>query len=163
MAEKHTHEVLVHKANVPMMPNETINEYSRNLEVAGREAVKKSLGILNEPNCYSYMVEAFADSAVFFVETTTKNLLGGTKYNPRYYATTYKRDDKTGAFTFTAPVEVVRVTRFEAPKPPAKLPETTVIAASKSLSKQDAPERFGNDTSAWEPAKKSESIFKGLL
>jgi hypothetical protein len=151
MTEAKTYDVVVHKANLPMMKNESINEYTCNLSKAGSEAVRKSLGMTGSKHAYAYMVEAFADTAVFYASDYDQQ--GVTKSKSGYYATIYKRDDK-GVFNFSAFKEVVRVTRFEAPAGSDSPTESTVIATKKS-----AEPVIGNEVSQWQEV----SIFKGLI
>jgi len=104
------HDVIVHKANVPMMKGESLRDFTTALSDAGRATLVQKLNV-DVKKASVFMLEAYSDSAVFEVykydEVTKPN------ERMRFYAMTYKRDEK-GAFTFDNQTEVDRVVRFEA-------------------------------------------------
>lgn len=139
-------EVVVHKANVPMMDGETIGEFTNALQKAGCEFVKKAQSISKAG--YSYMVEAFGDSAVFYCSDYTDSNYTLKAGMPKYFAATYKRD-KNGIFSFDKLKEVVRKTVFE-PAASEKATESTVLTTKAAAPQCDA---YWNEP----------SVFKGIV
>lgn len=109
-----THNVVVHKANIPLMAGESVRDFTRALSDAGRQHIKKAHNLPNK-GADVYMIEAFSKSAVFEVYRFGE----GTQPQDRmrFYATEFTRKDN-GSFEFTPTSEVRRVTRFEPVKTP---------------------------------------------
>lgn len=105
-AETTTMDVLVHKANIPMMKGESLNQFTNMLSAEGRKHVMAKLNIAPKSGG-AWMTETFQDRVVF--STYREN------EPTRYHSFTYERG-KDGGFTFGPVTEVVRVTSFE-PKP----------------------------------------------
>lgn len=99
-------DVLVHKANIPMVKGESLNQFTNLLSTEGRKHVLAKLNIAPKSGG-AWLTETFQDRVVF---STYKD-----NEPTRYHSFTYTRD-KDGSFTFGPIVEVVRVTSFE-PKP----------------------------------------------
>ena len=101
--EKTTMDVIVHKANVPMMKGESINQFTNKLSQAGRAHVLRKLNIA-EKDGGAWLVEAFQDRVVF---STYKG-----QEPTKHYAFKYTRADKSGDFEFGGVIEVERMTSF---------------------------------------------------
>jgi len=139
-----THDVMVHKASIPLMKGESLRDFTSKVADAGRQQLVSKLNLGTKVDVY--MVEAFADAAVFNVYKYGDNVKPGKRSS--YYAVTYKRKDD-GTFEMGDSTEVIRVTRFE----PKKVPITK--------SAEPVKKRFGNDTSAWESIEKG--FWSGVL
>ncbi len=123
MTEERTHDVVVHKADVPLQTGESIRAFTRALSDAGRDHVRKKLN-LPDKDVDIFMVEAFAKSAVFDVFKFGPNV--SQKERQRFYATSFTRK-ATGAFEFGPTTEVQRVTSFK-PKAATVTKATTAEA-----------------------------------
>lgn len=155
-----THEVVVHKAGIPLAAGESLGSYMSSLSNAVKDHAKKKLaGGLNK-NLYPYMVETYADSCVIDCYTPSDSTGMGGGY--KYYSVPYTRS-KEGTFNFGAMVEVMPVKSFQ---PVAALPlatNTTGASAADSSSitstKAAVPGTLASKN--WIPTKKS--IFVGVL
>lgn len=111
MTEKRNVEyrVAVHKAAVPLMNGESLGAFSSAIRAAGVSLVKQKLNLTNKSDVY--VVEVFGTSAIFDVYSydQTKSYEDRTKF----YAVSYSRDAKSGAFSFGDMVEVKRKTVWE--------------------------------------------------
>lgn len=99
-------DVLVHKANIVLMKDESINQFTNLLSEEGRKYIMAKLNIAPQKGG-AWMTETFHDRAVF---STYKD-----NYSTRHYSFTYERD-KDGKFTFGPLIEVIRTTLYK-PKP----------------------------------------------
>ena len=107
--------VVVHKASVPLMNDESIHSFTMALRNAGAESMKTKLNLTRKSD--TYMVEAFGSTAIFNVYKYDGI---GLDTGPKYYAMSYSRDVKSGAFTFGDIVEVKRKTVYEKASPLTK-------------------------------------------
>ena len=107
-------DVVVHKANIPLLAGESLYDFTTNLSRAGSEHLRSSLNIAKGKG-HAWMMEAFADTAIY---STYKN-----DEPTKYYAMTYKRD-KNGDFEFGKALEVRRKTVFT--------PKTETMPLTKS-------------------------------
>jgi len=105
---KYTHDVVVHKANVPLARGESLRAYTAALSEAGRQHAMQKLNLIAKSGDV-FMVEAYSDSAIFEVYKYGEEGQAG-KFN--FYATKYSRD-KNGNFSFGDLLEVQRVTSFK--------------------------------------------------
>lgn len=112
MTEASYHNVVVHKADVPLRAGESLGAYTRALSGAGRDHVTKKLNLVTN-KAGVYMVEAFAKTAVYEVYKYGNDIKQADRI--RFYAATFKRDDK-GVFAFGDLTEVQRTVSFK-PKP----------------------------------------------
>lgn len=138
-----THDVVVHKANVPLLAGESLRDFTRALSDAGRTHLATALSLPNK-GVDVYMVESFATYAVYNVYRWGEGVAKVDK--DKYYRVDYARD-KTGAFTFTTATEVRRVTTF---KP---------VAQSVAKSADGVTET--TDQSPWEPVEKG--FWSGVI
>ena len=141
---KKTTNVVVHKANIPLIKGESINSFTDALNTAGRVHIKESLNISKGGG--GWMVESDATKAVF-------NVYGNDI--DKYYAVKYTRDKKTGAFSFQQPMEVKRVTKF-VPVPTTAVPKT--VSGGIFITKSGA-EKPG----FWEYAETEKSLWNGII
>ena len=108
------YECVVHKANVPLASGESLGKYTNQLSGDGRTYIMKQLNLnsLAKPaSAGAYMIEAFADKAIFDVYK-----YGGGDGSPseyKYYALNYTRK-ADGKFEFKDLTEVERVISFQA-------------------------------------------------
>jgi hypothetical protein len=136
------HEVVVHKAQIPLARGESINQYTQRLSEAARKYAITKLNIVKGG---AYMCEAFNDSLVMDVYKRLADD-GPTEY--KYYSVMYTRK-ADGDFMFSSFTEVERVTSFR-PKAP--------LAITKSLAEStDSPLRVAP------PGWVHKSVWGGLL
>jgi len=119
-----TYEVIVHKANLALAKGESVNQFTQKLREAASKAIALKLN-LTAANCSVYMIETFADSAVF--DVTKRPLKEGGQWAYAYYALKYSRK-ADGSFEFSDTTEVERVTSFQ---PKATLEVTTLTNKAK--------------------------------
>lgn len=98
--------VVVHKANIPMMNGESLQDYTRKLSEAARAYASKKFLLSREKGDYCWTTEMFSDSVIVSVEKV--------KMPIKMYGIMYKRDPKSMEFKFGTPVEVQRKTSYEA-------------------------------------------------
>jgi hypothetical protein len=111
------HEVVVHKARIPLAKGESLQMYTQRLN----EAVRKyAITKLNIQKGGAYMIEAFDDSLIMDVYKRPLTDDGTSEY--KYYSVEYSRTEK-GDFTFSSFQEVERVTSFK-PKAPLAITKT---------------------------------------
>lgn len=161
-----TYETIVHKANLALAKGESLNQFTQKLRDAASKAIALKLN-LTVNNCSAYMVETFADSAVF--DVTKRPLKEGGQYSYAYYAMKYSRK-ADGAFEFSGVTEVERVTSFQ-PKANMDLATATNKAAKKAA-ESDGDEDDLDDEEPEELSKKdappgwvvtNKSLWVGLL
>lgn len=128
-----TYEVIVHKANLALAKGESVNQFTQKLREAASKAIALKLN-LTAANCSVYMIETFADSAVF--DVTKRPLKEGGQYSYAYYALKYSRK-ADGSFEFSDTTEVERVTSFQ---PKALLETTTLTNKAKKADLEVEPE-----------------------
>lgn len=97
-------DVIVHKANIPLMKGESISKFTQTLSEKAKDHCFTKLNMVAGKD-YAWMAEAFDDSVVL---STYK----GSKPN-KYYAFTYGRDAKTGEFSFGSLTEVEKVIGYK--------------------------------------------------
>jgi len=124
-----TYEVIVHKANLALAKGESISQFTQKLLEAANKAIALKLN-LTAKNCSVYMIETFADSAVF--DVTKRPAIEGGPYSYAYYALKYTRKDD-GSFEFSDATEVERVTSFQ---PKAQM-SVTKASSQKAGAKKD--------------------------
>lgn len=108
------HEVIVHKAKLPLAKGESLGQYTQRLS----ESVRKyAMTKLNVQKGGAFMCEAYGDSLVVDVYKRPLNDDGPTEY--KYYSVEYTRKED-GNFTFGPFQEVERVTSFK-PKAPLSI------------------------------------------
>ena len=102
---KNTMDVIVHKSNLTMMAGESIEDYTSALSKACSSTIKQSLGISKNGDGSAWIAEAYA----------TKCIVAAYKSEgpAEFYAMTYKRDAKTGAFEFGQHIPVIRKTVYQ--------------------------------------------------
>jgi hypothetical protein len=157
-----TYEVIVHKASLALAKGESLSMFTQKLREAAGKAIALKLN-LTAKNCSVYMVETFADSAVF--DVTKRPVVEGGQYIYAYYALKYSRK-ADGTFEFSDTTEVERVTSFQ-PKTMLDVATNTNKAnkaelevdddedeEKEELSKKDAPP-------GWTYTKKS--LWGGVL
>lgn len=132
--EKITMDVIVHKANLPLMSGETLHEYTSKCGNGAKKFIKEQNGMGEKESVW--LVDVYSDSVV--VETTKNN---DDEYKCLYYNIEYSRD-KSGNFTYSNATEVKRVVRFE--------PVNESVGIAKSVK-----------DGIWEPVKKS--VFDGII
>ncbi len=131
MTEERTHNVVIHKANVPLQTGESIRQFTRALSDAGRDHVRKKLN-LPDKGVDIFMVEAFAKSAVFDVFRFGPD---APKPKQRFIATAFTRKT-TGEFEFGPTTEVQRVTTFQ---PKSAVPVAkAIVSVSKPFPNEHA-------------------------
>lgn len=133
------HEVVVHKARLPIAKGESLGQYTQRLSEAARKYAMTKLSVQKGG---AYMCETYSDSLVMDVYKRPMNDDGPTEY--KYYSVAYTRKEN-GDFTFGPFQEVERVTSF---KPKGNL------AVTKSKDAQ--PKEF-------KPGWVYKSIWGGLL
>lgn len=146
-AETTTMMVAVHKAKLPLMKNESVRTFTRALSDAGRDFLVRKFNIIPD-KVDVYMVEVFADKAVFDV---FEFKAVDPKKRQRFIGMTFTR--KTGGdFEFANTTELSRVTTFQ--------PKKTMITKNKqspddtafvTIEKATAPEPKKADTDKAKP------------
>lgn len=164
MSEEQTMNVVVHKANVPMLRGESLDKFIGKLSQAARAHGRKKFAMSGVD--WMWMPEAFASSVIVSVDK---------KDMPRkMFAMSYKRDLKTGDFTFGEAIEVERKVSFSAVKPGqngqlpirkatdvdedkahGEKPKKTVKAVEQLEVSKGMPREFGNEKSVWVETSKS--------
>ena len=147
--ENQTFEAFVHKSAFSLMKNETISTFQELLRKAATASVNGVFNLSRGDDLYA--AEIFSDSVVFSLYRSSESM-PNSRYEDRqkYYKVPYTRD-KSGAFSFGKPVEVIRVTNFE----PVK---TNLLSVSKSsVSPEEQFEKVSK--SMW----KGVSLFKGVI
>jgi hypothetical protein len=109
MSAKIEHEVTVHKAGLSLKPNESVHDFTRQLQDGARVHFTNKFGI-SKGKGDAYVCEVFSTSVIVEVFKWDDS---DPKNRQKYYAATYKRKDD-GAFDFETAQEVARVIRYEA-------------------------------------------------
>jgi len=139
------HDVVVHKAALTLMANESLAQFTRILTDLVKQHLVKKQGLPSK-GADVYCVEVFPDSVIanvyWYGDTAPAN---GAR--DKYFAVPYTRDAK-GVFTFGSTTEVKRVTRFE---PVQGEGVKTVTSTTKSTGLME----FGNEQSKWLQTTKS--------
>lgn len=113
MSEPITHEVTVHKANLPLAKDESVTDFTQALGDAARAHVMTAYRM--DPKVdYAYTLEVYTGTIILSCCIYSKSEDRRGKYI--YTSVTYERDTDSGAFTFGTPTEVQRVTTYK-PKP----------------------------------------------
>lgn len=132
-------DVVVHKANISLMIDESIGDYTYKLSEAGRVFLKKKLKM--DKNGGGWMVEAEPTKAIFSTYDS--------KTPSKYYSISYTRDE-SGKFSFEKPVEVKRVTTF--------MPKQTSVTVSKSVEQKEEIEQ-----EVWEETETEKSLWGSVI
>lgn len=103
-----TQDVLVHKAAVPLMKDESVGAFCAALKTAGRQHLLQKYNV-DEKKGNAYPVEIYADKAVFMVVPDYSKPHG----NDFHVAMKFNRAD-SGQFNFTDTMKVKPVTSFVA-------------------------------------------------
>lgn len=103
-----THDVIVHKANVPMMKGESLYTFMEALRNAGRAFLMQKYNVDSKKGSV-YPIEVYADKAVFKVTPDYEKPVS----NDFCVAVKFNRDTN-GTFTFTDTMKVVPVTTYVA-------------------------------------------------
>jgi hypothetical protein len=106
-------DVLVYKQNMPMNNGESVNNYTRKLDIASRTHIIGKLNIA-KGNGGAWTTEIYNDKVIMCVYK-------GEESN-RYYLMKYSRD-KDGTFNFGDMIEVERVTTYK-PKTDMQITKT---------------------------------------
>jgi len=158
-----TYDTIVHKANLALAKGESLSQFTQKLREAANKAIALKLN-LTAKNCSTYMVETFADSAIF--DVTKRPLVDGGPYSYAYYAIKYSRKDD-GSFEFSDATEVERVTSFQ-----PKAPMSVTKAKKGLLDDEDDLEDEEDEELSKKPMKKdappgwtytTKSLWGGLL
>ena len=130
------------------MKNETISTFQELLRKSATASVNGVFNLSRGDDLYA--TEIFSDSVVFSLYRSSESM-PNSRYEDRqkYYKVSYTRD-KSGAFAFGKPIEVIRVTSFE-PVP------SNLVNISKSSSPEEEFENVSK--SMW----KGVSLFKGVI
>lgn len=159
------HDVVVHKANVPLAKGESLGQYTQRLNGDARKYVQKQLN-LSDKGTSVYMLEVFADKAIMDVYQYKE----GSPSTYKFYGIDYARK-ANGDFEFKELTEVERVTSYE---PKASLSITKGKKAKKDWEDGDDEEEMDEELSkkpsktkkqlapGW-TVKKSENIWSGLV
>jgi hypothetical protein len=112
--------VVVLKANLPLMEGETLNTYTRELCKAAKDhfSQKMNLGKASDVWCPEIAADAVVASVYEYKE-------GSPSVN-KMYSAKYSRDTKSGTFSFGDTLEVKPVTRYE----PVKTGITQVLKSA---------------------------------
>jgi hypothetical protein len=158
MSER-THEVVVHKAGIPLAAGESLGQYMSLLNSAVKEHAKKKIGGGQDKNLYPYMIEAYADSCVIDLYTPSDSSGAGGGY--KYYSIPYTRKD--GTFSFGAMTEVIPVKTFQ-PVTALPLASNTTgasVADASSITSTKAVIPGSLASKNWIPTEKR--LFAGVL
>lgn len=131
-----TMDVVVHKATVALMGDESVDSYCRKVSDAAVSHVKMKLNFAKDNSNGSWPVEVYGD----------KMIVAAYKGNDktRYYAFKYTRD-KNGTFSFDNLTEVERKTVYQPVNPMASVNKAeTCVENAKSLSNSDKEKTCGD-------------------
>jgi hypothetical protein len=106
-------DILVYKQNISMVNGESIDDYTRKLNIASREYIMGKLNIAKGDGG-AWTVEIYSDKVVMGVYKGEES----TKYNMIKYSR-----DKDGTFNFGDMIEVERVTTYK-PKTDMQITKT---------------------------------------
>lgn len=149
MEQRITYEVVVHKANLPLAKGESVSQFTSRLREAAAKQIAMKLN-LTPQNCSVYMVETFADSAIF--DVSKRPAVTGDAWSYAYYAAKYTRK-VDGSFEFGETTEVERVTSYQ-PKPKMDVTTATNKAKKDMLEDDEEEEDDLEDEETEELAKK---------
>ncbi len=158
------YECVVHKANVPLASNESLRTYTERLNKGARDYVTKQLN-LGTGKCSGYMLEVYADKAVFDVYKYAA--MGSSEPGEyKYYGVQYARK-ANGDFEFKNLTEVERVTSYQAK------PSLAITKAKKKAEDDDEEDEEEAELSAKPKSTKkaysehwtvkNESLWSGLV
>jgi hypothetical protein len=139
---KKTHDVIVHKAAIPLMKDESLGMFIHEVRNAARAHIQQKFN-LDDKKGSTYPVEIFNNKAVFKVIPDYDK----PAKDDFHVALKFDRNDQTGQFTFSQTVKVKAVTSFV---------EDDGDVAAKTVDKSKNP--FGLDHWA-----KEDSLFHGVL
>jgi len=146
-----THEVVVHKANLPLVNGESVQDFTQALSDAARKWCMEKLR-MDAAKDYCYVVDVYTGVAILSCSIYSQGEDKRGKY--LYNAVTYERDADTGVFTFSNMVEVQRVTTYRA---------KTVVTTTKSAqgtAEHTAPAP-GHGADGWAPT--SKALWAGVI
>ena len=126
-----THNVVVHKANIPLLKGESLKDFTCALREAGRKHVMQKQNLPSK-GVDVYMVEAFSDHIVFDVYWYGENAVKDKQM--QFFAVPYKRGTD-GKFEFGDTMEVRRVTTYE---PVSSVTKATTVPVSKPFPNEHA-------------------------
>jgi hypothetical protein len=145
-----SYECVVHKANLVLGKGESLGAYTSKLREAANAHIAKSLN-LTPKNCSSYMVEAFADAAIF--DVSKRPMVEGNPWTYALYAVKYTRK-ADGTFEFNDTTEVERVVSYQAKGP---------MSVTKAKKCDDGDEEFEDEELAKKPAKTKKEFAPGWV
>ncbi len=153
--ETTTMTVAVHKANVPLLRGESVNDFTSSLGKDAREYLMKKMNVAPYASGATggvrsnvggaWLVEAFSDRVVMAMYKGSEPT--------RYYAFKYSRDKK-GMFDFGTTTEVRRVTSF-VPKDDIPVTKNNVEKEEDDTEKGCGAKTRKSDWGDWEPLSKS--------
>ena len=116
MSTPRTYQVTVHKANLALMPDESLQSFACAVKNAGNKHVAQKYNVDTKKGCV-YPVEVYADKAVFMVVPDFDK----PPAEDFYVAAKFARDN-AGNFEFSETMKVKRVTQYmpESPMPVTK-------------------------------------------
>jgi len=146
-----THETVVHKANIPLVTGESVQDFTQAMSDAARKWVMDQLK-MDPKQDYAYVVDVYSSVVVLSVNIYSKSEDKRGKY--MYSAATYERDAETGVFTFSNLSEVQRVTTYK--------PKTVVKTyKGKGGPVEHAEPIPGQGADGWAPVNKA--LWSGVL
>lgn len=120
MTQRPTYEAIVHKANVPLMADESLRQFTHELEKAAKPYIAQKFNL--DDDASAWPMEVYANKAVFNVipewEDVSKDFMLAVKFER----------DKEGTFTFGETQKVKPVTTYQVTKR-AELPRTFGISS----------------------------------
>lgn len=145
-----THEVVVHKASLTLMKDESIHQFTQTLKDEAKKFLTQKFNVDTKKGRV-WPIEIFATKAVFTVIPD----LDKPPSNDFKVAVKFSRSADTGQFNFTDTMKVKAVTIFQ----PV---EGLSITKAKDVP-EPAPQAW--EMGAWTPAEveKTKSIFSGVL
>lgn len=149
-----TREVIVHKAEIPMEPGESVYDFTSALSKAANESVRKSLGLGDGD--YLWTAEVYKAEVIFEVNK------GGTSGN--YYSTTYKRS-AVDKFDFGTLTKVKRKVTYAVDTKVKKAKESAITTMEVVVHKAAIPLMKGESISKFTTELSNsgrEHIFKKL-
>lgn len=136
-------DVLIHKASLSLMSNESISAFTQKLNREARKHIFQKLNIIKGDG---WLVEAYSDKVVFAVYKDNNE-------PTNYYAFEYSRN-KDGKFEFGKSYEVERVTSY---KPKSNLISKNESVTEKRNIEKNIPLEFG----CWRETEKN--LWTGIL
>lgn len=143
MSQKKTHDVIVHKAGLPLMTGESLGKFSGRLREAGMAYVNNSLSLVKDSSVYP--VEIYGKSVVFDVAQYGKDVPSNKRY--RFFAAAYTRKEN-GAFEFSTLTEVERVVTYQT-KPPMAVTKAAARPVENAKTFEGAPDWKHVNKSLW--------------